>query len=394
MEKLKILQIDDTCTGCGACSSICPKSCISIEPNNEGFYYPTVDNEKCIKCHLCERACHVLNPYSEEPVVKDGFIVYKSNNDNIREKSTSGGAFSLLADNIIKRNGVVFGSLYNSADGKLEVNNSDNCNWLLFRKSKYVETYTGHTFNDVIKFLKAGRPVLYCSTPCQIRGLKQLLKIKKIDDSGLITIDLICHGVPSMAFFKYFLTKYNLEDKEILELNFRHKDFSDPNHMWHSQAIVINYKDGSRRILPDAPPINYDYYYSFDKNISLRKSCYSCNYPQYSYADFTIADFWGVTNFNAKIDDNKGLSLIKINTQKAQNCWDSLIIDGFQQKLDYKDGKYVYEKIDKRPYLNMRNKFYKIASTEGYNRAVIKFYWKKILEYHVKKLIKTIIRRK
>lgn len=393
MEKLKILQIDDTCTGCGACSNICPKSCITIKPNDEGFYYPTVDSDKCINCHLCERTCHVLNPYSTETVVEDGFVVYKSNDDKTREESTSGGVFSLLAENIIKRNGIVFGSHYNYASGKLEVNNSENVNWMLFRKSKYVETYSGHTFNDVIKFLKAGRPVLYCSTPCQIRGLKQFLRTKKIDDSGLITIDLICHGVPSMAFFKYFLTKYKLEEKEILELNFRHKDFSNPRHMWHSQAIVVNYKDGSQRILPDVPPVNY-YYYSFNENISLRKSCYTCNYPKYSYADFTIADFWGVTKYNPQIDDNKGLSLIKINTPKAQEFWESLNIDGFQQKLGYNDGKYVYEKMDKRPYMDVRNKFYAIASKKGYNYVILKFYWKKILEYHVKKVIKTIIRRK
>lgn len=393
MPILKINQIDNTCTGCGACANICPKQCISVKPDSEGFYYPSVDEHSCIGCKQCEKVCHVINPISEATVPENGFIMYKSNDDNVREASTSGGAFTLMVEEILRNGGLIFGSLYNYKTHRLEVSNSDTTDWKLFRKSKYVETFSGITFSEVAAALKTGRMVLYCSTACQIRGLKQYLNLKKVDTSNLISVDLICHGVPSNDFFNFFLKKFG-DNKGIKDLNFRHKDFSNPSYMWHSQGICINYHDGTRQLLPNIPPKNFFYYAPFNDAISLRKCCYSCSYPKHSYADITIADFWGIKNHLPQLDDNKGISLIKINTPKGSKFWASLNKLGYSEVIDYNIGEYVYNKLDKRPMLSTRNRFYKIAKTRGYNKAVWALYRRQIITYRIKAFIKLLIGRK
>ncbi len=391
---LDIFHIDSDCTGCGACVNVCPKQCIALKPNSEGFYYPESISDACIGCKMCEKACHILNPISTAHVSEDGFVLYRSEVKDVIESSSSGGIFTLLAEHILDKGGAVFGSYFNPDTERLEVASSEDIDWHLFRKSKYVETYTGHTFNHVAELLVNGQKVLYCSTPCQIRGLVQYLIKKKIERTQLVTVDLICHGVPSAEFFHFFYKRHVNRHKSLKELNFRHKDFKTNQFLWHNPAIVFNYTDGSRDVFSGERPSSFQYIRFFNDNLSLRKSCYTCKYPEYSYADFTIADFWGITEYKPQYDDNRGISLVKMNTAKAVEVWNSLKEKEYSESVDYRYGSYVYNKLDKSSILPARDMFYQNASRWGYFPAVFLTYRGKVVLAYIKYWIKLLIGRR
>ena len=170
----QIFNIKDTCTGCGACTSVCPKGCLKLDPDQDGFYYPSFINDNCVDCHLCEKVCHVLSSSEEKPISRCNFYVYRTYDESLRQQSTSGGAFSLFAQYVIDHGGVVYGSRYNGSKERLEVCSSDICGIGPLRKSKYIESYLGNTFAEIKKKLHEGKIVLYCGTPCQAAGLRQL----------------------------------------------------------------------------------------------------------------------------------------------------------------------------------------------------------------------------
>ena len=186
MKNLKILHIPDTCTGCGACASVCPRECIEMKADQDGFYFPVIDMEKCVECHACENGCHIISPSEAIPISKDNFYVYWTNDEILRQQSTSGGAFSLFAQYVIDQGGAVFASRYNGEMERLEVCNSDICGLEPQRKSKYIETYVGRAFAEIRDELKKGRWVLYCGTPCQAAGLRQHIKQMKTPSEKLI----------------------------------------------------------------------------------------------------------------------------------------------------------------------------------------------------------------
>lgn len=178
---LRILEIEETCTGCGGCVSVCAKNALSLKYNEEGFYYPLLDEEKCVDCKFCEKACHVLNNIvPEKPSRNYDAYMLKAKDKDIVRKSSSGGIFTLLADEIIRQNGVVYGARYNYEKERLEHASSDDCSLDDLRKSKYIESYSGDIFKDVRKQLIEGRKVLFCGTPCQIEGLHKYLEVKRV----------------------------------------------------------------------------------------------------------------------------------------------------------------------------------------------------------------------
>ena len=173
---LRILNIKDKCTGCGACVSICPKAALTIDYNDEGFYYPHLKQDLCIDCKSCEKVCHVLNiKIPEQPPRQYAAYMCKSHNKELIRKSSSGGMFSTLASHVLKQGGVVYGARYNYDIERLEHCSTDNCSLDELRKSKYIESYTGDIFKKVGENLRKGRMVLFCGTPCQIAGLTSYL---------------------------------------------------------------------------------------------------------------------------------------------------------------------------------------------------------------------------
>lgn len=182
----------EECHGCHGCFNICPKKCISMDIDNEGFWYPKVDKDLCINCNLCEKVCPIINPPTRENN-KTIAMAGKNRDEEIRKNSSSGGVFTLLCEIVIKNGGVVFGAEY---DKNLNVRHGysetiEGCS--RFRGAKYVQSIIGETYKQVKKFLSEGRQVLFTGTPCQISGLEAYL-MKRYDN--LLMVDIVCHGVP------------------------------------------------------------------------------------------------------------------------------------------------------------------------------------------------------
>ena len=379
MAELRILQINETCTSCGACASICPKKCITIKRNEEGFYFPIVDDEKCIGCKLCERSCHILSGEDNCSVSEDNFYMF-ADNDSVRLQSSSGGAFFRLAQKTISEGGIVFGSAYNSDNARLEIVSTDEEDICLIQKSKYIESYAGTTFSRVSHELKNNRTVLFCGTPCQVRGLKHYLSANKICDTNLITVDFICHGVPSSLCFDEYIKRFQSNKKKIVNIDFRNKRFDKNGQKWHDLSLRIDYNDNSTIVIPYEPPYYLDYYKLFEDSAILRKCCFKCNYPQHSAADFTMADFWGIYKYRPSIDDNKGISILKMHTIKAKQYWDGINHEAHLfEVLPFEAVKYIYTKKDKTEQRKKRDVFFEILKKNGFKRAVNHHYGLKYL---------------
>ena len=370
MNKLKILNIRDTCTGCGACVAVCPKRCLRLEPDKEGFYMPCYQ-DGCIECGMCEKVCHVINAENKTQISNRNVFIYKSFDDTVREKSSSGGAFSLFADYVVQKEGVVFATLYNPETKRVEVSNSDLNPIQRFRKSKYVESFSGDTCLQIWKELKKGRLVLFCGTPCQVGGLKSYLKALKVDASNLLTIDFICHGVPSMKCLNSFLT---FDGRDVVNLDFRYKDFASENLGWHDMVYCEWYSSGAFKVLKSNKLRYYYYYWPFLENVMLRKSCYTCNEVKHSSSDLTIADFWSIHKEKTIIDDNKGVSIVKIHTQKALNMWELLKCNGNHREIAFDIVKSQFSSNKTGQRYN-RDVFFEEVSKRGYINTVRRRYF-------------------
>ena len=291
------------CNGCHACYSICPKHCIEMKYNFEGFLYPEVDSEICVDCGLCEMACPLLSDNTEKRHIDTYAAINK--NDKIRQDSSSGGVFYLLADYVLENDGVVFGAAFDDNFNVRHICIRNKNELYKLQKSKYVQSTIGDSYIKAKTELENGKLVLFTGTPCQISGLLSFLNKKY---SNLITQDIICHGVPSpLLWRKYLKSALSSKPKEI--------DFRNKSKGWLNYSFVIKCSD----LIIDFPFNKNPYMQMFLQNISLRESCYNCKFKSIERAsDITLADFWGAQNILPKMFDDKGTSLVLINSQKGQ----------------------------------------------------------------------------
>ncbi len=317
-----MLNITDKtkCCGCSACMNMCPKAAITMQEDEYGFRYPVVDKDKCINCGLCEKVCPILSNKKEQ---EKEIVAYACYNKNIDERlnSSSGGIFILLAKTIIEKNGVVFGA---SFDDNFNVEHTyvDNINDLKkFMGSKYVQSNMKDSYKKVKEFLDKDRYVLFTGTPCQIEGLKAYL-IKDYDK--LYTQDIICHGVPSPKVWnKYLKYRKNISGENIKSISFRNKDKGWVHFRMKFQYDKSTYSESLSNDL---------YLKLFLQNLSLRDSCYNCSFKKkYRNSDVTIADYWGINNVHKNMNDDKGTSLLIINTDKGDELFNLI-----KEKLVYK----------------------------------------------------------
>lgn len=317
------------CCGCNACAQICPKQCITMQEDNEGFLYPRVDTENCIDCHLCEKICPVSNHGTERKPLKVYAAINKD--EEVRKQSSSGGIFTALAEQVIKQGGVVFGARF---DERWQVKHdyTETMEGLAaFRGSKYVQSQIGNSYQEAERFLKAGRKVLFSGTPCQIAGLRNYLR-KEYDN--LLTVDFICHGVPSPMVWRRYLKEevarqcdrknsvlsHPIHEEDVLVEGI---SFRDKTMGWKkfSFALTLSTTNGSGdkiQFCSCSPMTKNEYLRGFMSNVYLRPSCYSCAFKCLkSKSDITLGDFWSIRLYNKQLDDNQGLSLMLLNNNRG-----------------------------------------------------------------------------
>lgn len=301
------------CCGCTACSQICPTGAISMEKDSEGFLYPTVSNERCINCDACIRVCPFQKNSSED--AKPNLIyAVKNQNEEVRSYSSSGGFFSVICEKVIEIGGVVFGAAFDEEFNVLHIEASSIDDCVAFRGAKYVQSYMGDTFLNVKKRLKQGRYVLFSGTPCQVAGLKKYMG-KTTDLSKLITCDIVCHGVPSPLVWKEYL-KYISQGKQINHVTFRSKKKG-----WHHSELSVE-GDGIN-IAQNHGENPYSLLY-FD-HYTMRPSCSVCPFAcMKREGDISIGDFWGIEKTHPAFDDDKGVSLVMVNSSKGEKLFESI----------------------------------------------------------------------
>lgn len=299
------------CCGCSACQKACPRHCIIMKADEEGFLYPEVDAPSCVNCGLCEKVCQELHPFEKRTPLKA--IAAHNNDTTTRLNSSSGGVYSILAEQVILQGGVVFGALFDD-NWQVKLKYAEDLDEASkFRCSKYVQAEVGNSYRECEKFLKEDRKVLFSGTPCQIAGLLHFLK-KPYEN--LITVDVACHGVPSpMVWTAYLDIIRNALSIEDLGLLIRQLQFLKFDLFYHKDRNVLEL--WSKRH-------ENDYMAAFIKNLTLRPSCYNCQCKNFkSQSDLTIADFWGVETIAPHLDDNKGICLVLINTQRGACFFES-----------------------------------------------------------------------
>lgn len=325
MKGLKIFEITSSCTACGACVSACPKQALTLMGEDKyGFYYPSLYPDKCIECHLCEKVCHVLSD-AKGPFTDRRPFMLKAKDKEILKKSSSGGVFSLLAKNIMEKGGLVFGAAYDYEKEQLVEISTDKVGIEQLRKSKYIESYCGTIFTEVEKNLKADREVMFCGTPCQIKGLHYYLLQRKISLEKLLLVQFLCHGVPSNKFFTE--QKHEMEKKcraKITDMDFRSKKYG-----WRTPYYYYYGKGHSKTVRADS----IFYLSAFFKYYMLRDSCYGCTIFDEGFADITIADFWGLFKYAPNNKDNEGISLAIVHNEKGERAIEKISDDMEKEEL-------------------------------------------------------------
>ena len=305
-----VIKDKSMCSGCHGCMNICPKNCITMKEDNEGFWYPIVDREKCIECGLCEKRCPILNDMSVKNSPK-AYACYNKD-DEIRKDSSSGGIFTLLASYIIKQGGVVYGAAFNNKFEveHIQVSTIDDLSKL--RGSKYVQSKLRNTYSEIKKLLNQEKLVYFSGTPCQIDGLLSFLN-KTYDN--LICQDIICHGVPSPKLWKQYLRQFKLEDNAKIT-------FRDKSTGWDSYSFTINQNNKYSQLASQN-----EYMKVFLNDLCLRPSCYDCHSKSlHRNSDITLGDFWGIKEIYPEMyDENKGTSLVFINSDKGNHIFNKIL---------------------------------------------------------------------
>lgn len=302
-----MIEINDkkNCMGCSACATACPKACITMIPDEEGFLYPQVNKLLCINCGLCEKICPVhLNKKNLNQSKAYAAINLDA---DIRLSSSSGGIFTELAMTIINKGGIVYGAAFNN-EFNTEHIGIDNTNMLSkLRGAKYLQSKIGNSYSEVKSHLESRRYVLFSGTPCQVEGLLSYLG-KEYDN--LFTVDIICHGVPSSLVWQAYLKEIGNPSS----VSFRNKE-----NGWSRYSVKIITDDKIIIENHNQNPMMKAYLY----NLCLRPSCYDCKFKKSPrISDITLADFWGIKRVLPKLDDDKGVSLVIVNTTKGCKLFD------------------------------------------------------------------------
>ncbi len=407
-----MIQISEkvSCCGCSACMNVCPKRCIMMIADSEGFLYPRVDENSCVNCHLCEKVCPVQNStvsehyeqiqesiddwtdrvIKESKELPEAYAAYL-NDTQIRENSTSGGFFTAVAKWVIAKGGVVYGVevskncriIHSSIDTVTELEK--------FRGSKYVQSTQIDTYNEIMSILNKERWVLYTGTPCQCAGLKQFLGKK--DYPTLVVLDVFCHGVGSPKYWEKYVEFSKKKYKSDIEsVRFREKTFG-----YNSACLAVYFKNGKSSHKDHDTDL---YWTAFSKFYIFRPSCYDCHFKTlyHEYSDFSIGDFWNPTIAGKKFNKANGCSLVLVHSEKGRHIMSQLHGEVKIQQVNLKEALIVNagptpsKLISSSPKCLQRDAFFKDMDSMRIDKLVDN-YIPLSLKRRVKGMVKPILYR-
>lgn len=409
---IKITNPTDCC-GCEACVQRCPKACISMHEDEEGFMYPIVDESVCVDCGACERACPLINRAEPIPPVK--VYAAKNKNEDERMSSSSGGIFILLAKAVLAKGGVVFGAVYDD-EWQVVIRYAETLEDVLpMMGSKYVQSRTDTAFRDAERFLKQGREVLFTGAPCQIAGFRTFLRK---DYPNLLAVDYLCHGAPSPGVWRRYLEEARVshsarraaagKNTVSLSLNglplIKGIAFRDKQYGWKKFGFALTFTeptgDGENSVLLSHKCQIFNenpYMRGFLADVYLRPSCYECRCKNgVNHSDLTIGDFWGIDRLMPEFDDDRGVSIVVVSTDKGFEYFNALPVEvrdanisdakatngGFKERLRIHPKRELFYKRFRSRRCTVEQNVKNVLTTPPV---------KKILQF-TKKIIKSIIK--
>lgn len=354
------------CTGCKMCADICPLNAISFKEDTEGFWFPKVDAATCIKCGICRSKCPSLNATDNSIEFEIRAFGVKSNNEEIRWNSTSGGFFSETANIWIDEGGLCVGASYSKYNTVFHeiAENKEGIERL--RRSKYFQSDTAGIYLTIKRELSKGRRVMFCGSPCQVEALNAFMG-KTYD--GLVTIDFVCCGISSPLVFR----KYCEELSQKYGAPIREVWFKNKTDGWKAIGTKIEFENGKSYFKNGAQDL---YMVAFVGDaFNIRRSCFNCAYRKLPHhSDLTIADFWGIENVNPHFDDNRGTSAVLVNTEKGMKLFERIIpsIEYFETTVDdVARGNFtIYHSKEENP---NRDAFYSELNKSSFYKAMRKF---------------------
>lgn len=360
-----MVKIEDKskCVGCGACFQICSHKALSMQSDEEGFLYPVVENPlECVNCGLCERVCPISNSVVPSGEVLKVYAGY-AKDDFLRECSSSGGLFGVLAKEIIIRGGVVFGATIGKSQDVFHTSVERMDDLPRLQGSKYVQSNTCHVYDEVRTLLKNGRKVLFSGTACQIAGLNSFLGKKY---NNLYTVDVLCHGVPSPKVWrKYIDWQEKTHGATVKQTYLRRKNLG-----WKRYSVELQFSDSTEY----KSVYNHDTFMRlFLSNICLRPSCYECKFKSMIRpSDITLGDAWGIERIIPEFDDDRGTSVVVIHSNKGRR-----LIEEIQEKITIKElelDKAIPRNADSRKSVQMhpnRKKFFRsLDKNKGWEELI------------------------
>lgn len=347
------------CTLCGACFNACPVNAISFSKEYLDFCYPKIDTDHCIHCNQCEKVCPLLGNKAK---AEEGYPIAfaaKSNNESIRLRSSSGGIFYELANQMLQDGGYICGAVFDEDfHVKHIVSNSVDD---LFRMmgSKYAQSDMGYCYREIKGKLNAGEKILFSGCPCQVAGLRNYLGKNY---ANLLLVELICHGIPSDLMLQTYI---GMREKKY-GAKLKHMEFRNKAKGWHSSSVRMEFENEliySKLIATDA------YMNGFLGSITLKPACYDCNFRNFGAgSDIILGDFWGA-EVELLEDDNKGTSAIIVLTQKGmttlKKCDLELISTDVETVVKYNGNLIKSAELSPK-----RELFYDYAENNGFTAAI------------------------
>jgi len=314
------------CSCCGACVNVCPHGAIEYERDDYGFTYPKIDEERCVSCGLCVSACNSVQTAIKVLPIK-AYAAVNKNGETLRA-SSSGGVFSALAEYVLASGGAVCGCVFDESLTPVHICTEKKEDYLRMRRSKYVQSDVGHVYRDIKKRLKDGQLVLFTGTPCQVAALKATVGEKR---ERLLTVDLVCHGVPNDLMFKKFIKYLEAKYKtEIVDFNFRSKKYG-----WARYTMEFTSKGGRVKNIGKTDEF---YYPAFSEGVISRESCFACRFAcKERVGDFTIGDLWGYEKIALACGKANGISICTLNNEKAIALLPVLSERLTMEEIDYRD---------------------------------------------------------